>query len=290
MTTPPQRVADALVALAGVGDGAESVDVSVLLATTLADRTHQVVGADACAVVLAPESEGQRTRKTRSGSSPAPSGAAAESWQVVSSHPGLRQLERDATRWGEGPAPDCLRRRASLPPIALDSTPTRTRWPRYSARAKDAGFSRVAVLLLSGARRPIGAVVLLSTGADTMSRQALELGRSLADVASRSLVHEAELRRSRIRVAQLEHALASRIVIEQAKGVIAAQLSATMDDAFALLRAHARTHGRLLPEVAREVIDGKLAIGTGQAPGTRGGAAVRTSRSATHENGPLDHR
>lgn len=57
---------------------------------------------------------------------------------------------------------------------------------------------------------------------------------------------------------QLQHALTSRVAVEQAKGIIAERLGADMNDAFAWLRRHARGSGRLLSEVAQDVIDGRL--------------------------------
>jgi len=62
-------------------------------------------------------------------------------------------------------------------------------------------------------------------------------------------------------VEQLQGALSSRVIIEQAKGVLAERADIGVDAAFARLRAHARTHNRRLSDVARELIDGDLDAG-----------------------------
>lgn len=282
MTTPQQRVADALVELASAGPTDESFDVVALL-SKLADQGAGLIGADACAVVLAPGTEGKPGGRRGGGrpaaagrrGRPAPPGPPEDSWLVVSSHPGLRRLEEDATRWGEGAAHECLDRGVPLPDVPLESAVMRRHWPRYSAGARQSGFTRIAALLLSGRPRPLGVVVLLSTGGSALSRQALDIGQSLADVTAHSLLREAEIRRSRTRVAQLEYALNSRILIEQAKGVVATRLAVTMDEAFALLRTHARAHGRILAEVARDVIEGRLTIAEGGPPAAPPGPTAR---------------
>ncbi|MFI5803749.1 ANTAR domain-containing protein [Streptomyces sp. NPDC051561] len=281
MDTPQQRVADALVALVGVGESTESFDSAELL-SKLADHTSSVVGADACGVVLPPAPEQKprtRPRNGKSATSSRPAGEpsrkpagetapqpaqrtapAQDAARVISSHPGLRQLEEEAGRQADSPAHACLRSGQALPDVPLDGETARATWPRYAARAREAGFTRTAVLLLPGEHEPLGALVLLSTGDTALPPQALDLGRSLAEVTAHSLLRAAEIRRSHAHVAQLEHALTSRVTIEQAKGVLATRLAVPMDTAFNLLRGHARTHGRLLNEIAHEVIEGSLTI------------------------------
>ncbi|MFF0744187.1 ANTAR domain-containing protein [Streptomyces sp. NPDC004111] len=260
MSTPQQRVANALVELAGVGEPGGFPDVELL--AKLADHAPGVVGADACAVVLPPAPGPPHRKRARNGvpetaARPAPE---PDTVRVISPHPGLRRLEEDASRRGESPAHTCLRGGTNLPDLPLDGATARSSWPRYTARAREAGFTRVAVLLLPGERGPLGALALLSAGGDAMAPQAMDLGRSLAEVTAHSLVRAAEIRRGRRRVAQLEHALSSRILVEQAKGVLATQHAVPMDRAFELLRGYARAHARLLTEVAHDVITGRLTI------------------------------
>ncbi|MET7575584.1 ANTAR domain-containing protein [Streptomyces sp. NPDC005492] len=82
------------------------------------------------------------------------------------------------------------------------------------------------------------------------------LGRSLADFTAVILERSREADRSRTLTAQLEHALTSRVVIEQAKGVLATRRAMTPDEAFDRLRKHARSRQRPLRDVAGEVVAG----------------------------------
>jgi AmiR/NasT family two-component response regulator len=88
----------------------------------------------------------------------------------------------------------------------------------------------------------------------------IRLARSLADVASIAIVQDQAARDAATREGRLQHALNSRIAIEQAKGMLAEHLSVDMDGAFALLRAFARNHNRGLTEVAESLVAGTLEI------------------------------
>jgi hypothetical protein len=101
-----------------------------------------------------------------------------------------------------------------------------------------------------------GALILLSCTQHAFSPETLVLGRSLADFTTVILERAREADRNRTLAAQLEHALTSRVVIEQAKGVLANRRAVTPDEAFDLLRKHARARQRSLRDVAREVIEG----------------------------------
>jgi AmiR/NasT family two-component response regulator len=88
----------------------------------------------------------------------------------------------------------------------------------------------------------------------------IHLARALADVASIAIVQGELARQSELVQGQLEHALQSRIVIEQAKGMIAQRAATDMDDAFSRLRAFARSTNRQLTEVARNLTEGALDV------------------------------
>jgi GAF domain-containing protein len=233
--TPQQRLADAFVALAG-GTGDDPVDVPRTLAV-LAARSPSLLGAHAAGVVFAPEERSEL--------------------RVAGSDPEVSRMEHEAAGLREGPGHDCHRGR--LPPVqaALDGSPARQRWPHYAPRALKLGYTRVAALPLRGPARTTGALVLLSGRRTPFSPEALTLAQSLADFTAVTLERAGEAHRSRILTAQLENALASRVVIEQAKGILATHLSLTMVDAFALLRAHARSHQQPVHDVAREIVEGR---------------------------------
>lgn len=191
--------------------------------------------------------------------------------QLTVSEGELSRLERQAVEWAEGPAHECHRSGERVPDTALDGDRARQRWPRYTARALDLGYRRTAALPLLGPTEDtavdtdgdtdvFGALVLFTSGTTPLTDDVLTLGRSLADIAGVVLARDREVRESRALADQLGQALTSRIVIEQAKGVLAARLSLPVDAAFTVLRAHARSHRRRLPEVAREVVEDGLRI------------------------------
>jgi len=84
--------------------------------------------------------------------------------------------------------------------------------------------------------------------------------QALADVATIGILQERALRESDVARQQLQFALSSRVVIEQAKGVVAYTRSATMDEAFTLMRQYARSNGVPLAEVAARIVSGDLAL------------------------------
>ena len=103
--------------------------------------------------------------------------------------------------------------------------------------------------------------MLLGPGTTPLPAGLLELGQSLTDAAGWNLERERRLSESRTLADQLGQALTSRIVIEQAKGTLAARHSITVDEAFRILRSHARSHRRRLTEVAQEVVERRLELG-----------------------------
>jgi hypothetical protein len=178
--------------------------------------------------------------------------------QVVGTGGEPVRLARDAAAWGEGPGQEAHRTGRPVPDTELDGEAARRDWPRYTPRALELGYGRVAALPLHVGADTLGALVLLGRGTAALRPELLELGQSLTDVAGWTLERERRLSASRALADQLGEALTSRVVIEQAKGTLAARLSVTVDEAFRLLRAHARSHRRRLTEVAREVVEHRL--------------------------------
>jgi AmiR/NasT family two-component response regulator len=84
----------------------------------------------------------------------------------------------------------------------------------------------------------------------------VRVGQALADVATISLLHERSMRHSDTLNEQLQTALNSRVIIEQAKGKLAGRLGLDMDQAFSLLRDFARNRNRRLSDLAQAFIDG----------------------------------
>jgi hypothetical protein len=102
----------------------------------------------------------------------------------------------------------------------------------------------------------IGGLNLFGSTAGALSPHALRVGQALADVATIGILQERALRRQEVLAEQLQGALNSRVVIEQAKGMLAERGQIDLSQAFALLRAHARTSQQRLSDLARDVVNG----------------------------------
>jgi len=100
----------------------------------------------------------------------------------------------------------------------------------------------------------IGALNLFGEGPESFGQAEVRIGQALADVATIGLLHEQNVRRSEAVAEQLQAALTSRVVIEQAKGKLAERLGIDMDQSFRLLRDYARTSNLRLTEVARDFV------------------------------------
>jgi ANTAR domain len=128
------------------------------------------------------------------------------------------------------------------------------RWPVFTAMAVRAGFTTVTLVPFGPQAGRVGALALL--GRTEPDVPGIVLARSLADAAAAGLALSAELRRQETAITQLQSALASRVVIEQAKGILAERWKVTPDQAFSALRRQARTNQQALAQLARAVISG----------------------------------
>jgi hypothetical protein len=104
----------------------------------------------------------------------------------------------------------------------------------------------------------IGALNLFGADPAEMQRVDIESAQALADVATIAILQQRKSHQTQALNEQLQHALNSRIVIEQAKGMVAERESLNMEEAFSALRNYARTHKMRLVDVARSVVDGSL--------------------------------
>lgn len=131
----------------------------------------------------------------------------------------------------------------------------RDRWPIYTDCALGQGVLAVAAIPMCLNTQAIGALTVYSTTARRWSDDDLTASRVLADIATSYLINAAELAESHRTSQQLQQALDTRIVIEQAKGAIASQRQVPVDEAFEILRGHARNHNASLRSVATAVVD-----------------------------------
>jgi hypothetical protein len=133
------------------------------------------------------------------------------------------------------------------------------RWPTFvAAVARGGAFRSVHALPLRLRGQAIGAVNLFHHTPGPLPGADLALGQALADVATIGILSERAIRRGEVVNEQLQTALNSRVIIEQAKGVVAQRLGVGMDVAFDRLRRHARNHNLRLADLARQAVEGEL--------------------------------
>ena len=156
----------------------------------------------------------------------------------------------------EGPGLDCYRSGEAVVNVPLHGEGSR--WPSFSAEARAAGFRFAHALPLRLRDQTLGALNLFSDEESHLGETELVIGQALADVATTGLLQARAMEQSRVLTEQLQRALNSRVVIEQAKGMLAERGAFDLDAAFRCLRRYARQHNRYLSDVAREVVEGVL--------------------------------
>ena len=164
----------------------------------------------------------------------------------------LMQLQNE-----EGPCLDCYHTAAAVSVGDLDQATDR--WPAFVAAAVGQHvFRAVHAVPLRLRGEAIGALNLWRHHPGPMPIDDLALGQALADVATIAILQERAIRRGEVVNEQLQAALTSRVIIEQAKGLLAQHTQRPMDQAFDLLRRYARAHNTRLAEVARGLVERTL--------------------------------
>jgi GAF domain-containing protein len=174
---------------------------------------------------------------------------------IAASDEHTRLLELFATQHDQGPSVECYKSGTARTNINLSDPQITTDWPEFAPRAAETGFVTANALPLRLRGRVIGAVGLFQTDPEPLSDQDITLAQALADVATIAILQQRTLDHSQIERAQLQTALTSRIVLEQAKGILAERWHVTVDEAFAAFRSYARAHQRQLAQLAREIAD-----------------------------------
>jgi GAF domain-containing protein len=210
----------------------DEFDVIELL-HVLTGRCVELLGVDAAGVMLA--SKGGQLRL-----------AAASSEQA-------RLLELFELQNDDGPCLDSFRtgRQVSY----VDDSRTPSPWPLFASRVKAEGFLSVQAMPLRLRRQVIGALNLFGRRPLQLPAENIRVAQAFADIATIAILQERLVKEHEVLSAQLQTALDSRAVIEQAKGVLAERLGFDMDTAFTTLRDAARRSNRRLSDVARDVID-----------------------------------
>lgn len=177
---------------------------------------------------------------------------------VAASTEQARLLELFQLQNQEGPCLDCYT--SGGPVHCADLSNAHAQWPRFAPAAVEAGFAAVHALPMRLRNEVIGGLNLFSATTGNLDQEKVGLGQALANVATIGILHERAMHHREIVVEQLQSALNSRILIEQAKGVLAERLHTTVADAFALLRGHARRTNQRLAVVATKVVAGTADI------------------------------
>jgi GAF domain-containing protein len=164
----------------------------------------------------------------------------------------LFQIQND-----EGPCLDCFKTGAVVVNSDLSAA---SAWPQFAAESVRVGFPSVCAVPLRLKEVVLGCLNLFMSEPVALSDADVELAQALAHVASIAIVQDHATREAAIREGQLQHALTSRIAIEQAKGMISERGNVDMDVAFSRMRTFARNTNRGLTEVAEALVAGTLNI------------------------------
>lgn len=175
---------------------------------------------------------------------------------VASSSEEMRLLEIFQLQSNEGPCLDCVRSGSAV--VSGDLAADRGRWPRFVPAALAAGFHSVAALPLRLRDHTIGGLNMFGDRAGAMADTDRRLAQTLADVATIGILQQRSVHRNVLVAEQLQHALTSRVIIEQAKGVLAERSGLGMDRALDALRHFARGHNLKLTDVATGVVRGDI--------------------------------
>jgi len=233
--TREHRLVDAFVALTDtlVAD----YDVVDLL-QTLVDRAVDIFDATAAGILLvSPDGELEVLASTDEGSG----------------FLGLLQLSA-----GEGPCIECFA--TGLLVTAADRAEMHRRWPTFAAASEGSGIASVHAIPMRLRETTLGSLNLFRETAGALGDDDALAAQALTDVATISILQHRTLEHATLAQQQLQRALDSRIVIEQAKGFVAHTHHVGTDAAFTLLRNHARSHQQRLADVALAVIERRLVL------------------------------
>ena len=165
-----------------------------------------------------------------------------------------RAVEVLELRVQEGPCVECFSTGRAITNVDVDEA--RQRWPRLAPAVIEAGFGASHALPMRLRGRVIGALNLFTDAEMHLSDVDVAVGQAMADVATIGLLHQRNTHEQTTLSGQLQTALRSRVVVEQAKGALAARADVGVGEAFDRMRAYARRNNLTLAEVASAVVDG----------------------------------
>jgi transcriptional regulator with GAF, ATPase, and Fis domain len=175
---------------------------------------------------------------------------------VACSSEQMRLVEVLELQLEEGPCFDAFREQTAVrSDTAADAA---ARWPRFAPHAGDAGFVAVSAVPLRLRGQAVGALNLFSDRAGALGDDDLGVVQAMADIATIGILQERLIHDRGVLTSQLETALESRVVIEQAKGIVAERNHISVDEAFQQIRRFTRNTNQLLSNTARDIVDGTL--------------------------------
>ncbi len=213
----------------------DDFDVVELL-TTLANRCVEVLDITAAGIMLASPAGHLRT--------------------VASSNNAMLLLELFEEQADEGPCSDAFRSGSAVvhDDLADGSHP----WPAFGPRAAGAGFRSAAAVPLRLRHQTVGALNMFRHTPGPLDDADVTVAQAFADAATIAILQHRAVEEAQALNVQLQQALNSRIVIEQAKGIISESLRTDMEDAFRLLRTYARSNNLRLSDVAARTAEKSL--------------------------------
>jgi GAF domain-containing protein len=206
--------------------------------STLTERSVELLGADAAGVILIDAHDVMHV--------------------VASTSDRAQLLELFELQNDEGPCLDCLQTGHAVVNVGAEAS--RARWPHFTAALAEVGFQSAHAIPLRLRDSVVGAMNLFCVADSQLSEDHVAIGQALADIATIGLLQERAVRQSGLLAEQLQSALDSRVLIEQAKGVVMASSGVDIDRAFQLLRDYSRRHNLAVRETARQVIDRVLTM------------------------------
>jgi GAF domain/ANTAR domain len=171
---------------------------------------------------------------------------------MAASNEDVKRLELFQVQVNEGPCLDAFQ--SGQPVVNADLQDAAERWPTFAPRATAAGYRSAHGFPLRLRQDVIGAIGVFGSEARRLATAEIHVAQALAHVATIGLLQERAIRRGEVLAEQLQSALNSRIVIEQAKGAIAQFRDVSVDEAFVLLRVHAQRTKQRLGDVAHAAL------------------------------------
>ncbi|MFD0363313.1 ANTAR domain-containing protein [Nocardia sp. GCM10030253] len=157
-----------------------------------------------------------------------------------------------------GPSVEVLRRGEPIAVTEIGSC--RALWPEFCSEAVRQGVSAVAEIPMRLGETKVGVLGMYAREPRHWTERDLSVGGLLASMATGHIVNSTVIRRQEQLTRQLTHALDTRIIVEQAKGVLANAGRMTPDAAYELIRAHARTNRVPVHAVAKAIVELGLRI------------------------------